>query len=110
MHIYQFIISYIIAPSLVPTVSLVNTNTTSVTIKWTAVSDANGYVVYINDTAHSVIQNNTTNITVDGLIPGTDYAITVRGYRDVLGPASTTFATTIDGKFECAALLYSLCS
>ena len=109
MHIYQFIISYIIAPSSVPTVSLVNTNTTSVTIKWTAVSDANGYVVYINDTAHSVIQND-TNITVDGLIPGTDYAITVRAYQDVLGPPSTTFATTIDGKFECATLLYSLCS
>ena len=28
--------------------------------------------------------------TLDGLIPGTSYSITVRAYQDILGPPSTT--------------------
>ena len=73
-----------------------------------ALSNANGYVVYINDTANIVTESDSTSIIVDGLIPGTGYAITVRAYQDILGPASTTFATTIDGKFDCATIFYSL--
>ena len=57
-------------------------------MNWTAVPDANGYVVYVNDTPYSVIGSDSTNITVDGLIPGTSHSITVRASQDTLGPVS----------------------
>ena len=96
---YQLMIFFniIIAPSFT-TVSLVNITTTSITINWTAVSNANGYVIYVNDTAYSVTGSD--DITIDGLIPGTIYSITVRAYQDILGPASTIqHFTTHYGKF-----------
>ena len=77
--------------------SLISITATSVTTNWTAVPDASGYVVYVNDTAYSVIgSNNSTNITIDGLIPGTSYFITVRAYEDIVGPASTIQYFTSD--------------
>ena len=64
-------------------------------------SDANGYIVYVNNTAYSVIGSDNTSYTVDGLIPGTSYAIIIRAYQDILGPTSMTFsATTLDGKYK----------
>ena len=39
--------------------------------------------------------------TLDGLIPGTSYSITVRAYQDILGPPSTTLNTaTDDGELD----------
>ena len=71
--------------------------TTSISVTWTAISDADGYVVYFNDTAYNVIGS---SITLDGLIPNTTYSITVRAYQDILGPNSTVNATTVDGKYS----------
>ena len=52
-------------------------------------SDADGYVVYYNDTAKLVVGGDVKETTLDGLIPGTSYSITVRAYQDILGPPST---------------------
>ena len=66
-----------------------------------SVSGANGYVVYVNDMVHSVIGSTNTSNTVNDLIPGTSYSITVRAYQDILGPPSTTLNTaTDDGKLD----------
>ena len=104
VYLQAYSILLIIAPSLPTTVSLVNITTTSITINWTAVSNANGYVVYVNDTAYSVTGSD--DITIDGLIPGTIYSITVRAYQDILGPASTRqHFTTNFGKLILANLI-----
>ena len=62
-----------------------------------SVSDANGYVVYVNDMVHSIIGSTNTSNTVNDLIPGTSYSITVRAYQDILGPTSTLYTTTENG-------------
>ena len=62
-------------------------------------SDANGYVVYYNGTAKPVLGGNMKKATLVGLIPATDYLITVRAYQDILGPPSALlYITTDDGK------------
>ena len=64
---------------------------TSITVNWTYddTSDADGYVVYVNDsTVHNIIGSNNTSVTLDRLIPGTNYSIRVRAYQDILGPPS----------------------
>ena len=62
-------------------------------------SDADGYVVYYNGAAKQVVGGDVKETTLDGLIPGTSYSITVRAYQDILGPASTALnAATDDGK------------
>ena len=62
-------------------------------------SDADGYVVYYNGTAKLVEGGDMKETTIDGLIPGTSYSITVRAYQDILGLSSTTLtAATHDGK------------
>ena len=79
------IIQYI-APSSAPNVSLVSTTTTSITVNWTAIPDANGYVVYVNDTVYEVVESDSTSITINEQIPGMSYSILVRAYQDILGP------------------------
>ena len=64
-------------------------------------SDADGYVVYYNDTGKQVVGGDIKETTLDGLIPGTTYSITVRAYQDILGPPSTPlYATTDNGKYS----------
>ena len=60
-------------------------------------SDADGYVVYYNGTAKLVV-GDMKETTLDGLIPGANYSITVRAYQDILGPSNTTlYSTTNEG-------------
>ena len=69
---------------------------TSIDINWTAISNAKGYIVYIDDLAYDAINS---SITIDELIPGTTHLVTIRAYQAILGPASTTLhATTNNGK------------
>ena len=69
---------------------------TSIDINWTIISDAEGYVVYVDDIAYDIIES---SITIDELIPGTTHLVTVRAYQAILGPASTTLhVTTNNGK------------
>ena len=79
---------------------------TTIIVNWMSVSGANGYVVYTNDMVHSVIGSTNTSSTVNDLIPGTNYSITVRAYQDILGPPSTTIdATTENGIITMILLL-----
>ena len=95
---YEYLCS--LAPSSSPTdITVVSTTTTSITVNWMYdTSDADGYVVYCNGTAKIVVGGVMKETTLDGLIPGTNYTITVRAYQDILGPPSTTLnGATDDG-------------
>ena len=92
-----------LAPSLSPTdITIASTTTTSITVNWTYnTSDADGYVVYYNGTANLVEGGDMKETTLDGIIPGTSYSITVRAYQNILGPPSITLNTaTDDGKLD----------
>ena len=79
--------------------SVVNITAISVTVNWMYdTSDADGYVVYCNGTAKLVIGGDMEKITLDGLMPGTSYSITVRAYQDILGPPSTPLNVTTDNE------------
>ena len=98
-----------LAPSSSPTsITVVSTTTTSITVNWVYdTSDADGYVVYYNGTAKLVV-GDIKETTLDRLIPGTSYSITVRAYQDILGPPSTTLNTaTDDGKSMYMLVPYS---
>ena len=86
-----------IAPSSSPTnITVVSTTTTSITVNWMYdTSDADGYVVYYNGTA-KLVGGDMKETTLDGLIPGTSYSITVRAYQDILGPPSAILNTATD--------------
>ena len=47
-------------------------------------------MVYYNNNVSKVEGGDVKETTLDGLIPGTSYSITVRAYQDILGPPSTT--------------------
>ena len=88
-----------LAPSSSPTsITVVSTTTTSITVNWMYnTSDADGYVVYYNGTA-KLVGGDMKETTLNRLIPGTSYSITVRAYQDILGPPSATLnAATDDG-------------
>ena len=77
MSSYEYL--YILAPSSSTNITVASTTTTSITVNWMYnTSDADGYVVYYNGTAKLVVGGETT---LDGLIPGTSYSITVRAYQ-----------------------------
>ena len=98
---YQHLYVCCLAPASSPTsITVVSTTTTSITVNWMHdISDADGYVVYYNGMAKLVEGGDMKETTLDGLIPGTSYSITVRAYQDILGPPSTTLNTaTDDGK------------
>ena len=85
------LISILLAPSSAPsTLSVVSVCATSVTVNWTYdTNDADGYVVYYNNGVKKVEGGHMNETTLDGLIPGTNYSITVRAYQHILGPPST---------------------
>ena len=70
-------------------------------------SDADGYVVYYNGTAKLVVGGDVKETTLNGLVPGTSYSITVRAYQYILGPPSTPLnAATDDGKLVTSIMLF----
>ena len=106
---YQYLQVCFLAPSSSPTSITVVSTTTSITVNWMYnTSDADGYVVYYNGTAKLVEGGDMKGTTLDGLIPGTSYSITVRAYQDILGPPSTTLDTiTDDGKLDLCQYIIS---
>ena len=91
----------LLAPSSPPsTPTLVSKSLTSITINWTYpdISDVDGYVVNASSLNDYVIQqvngSSVSQTTLNGLLPGTTYNITVRAYQDILGPASNTIPIT----------------
>ena len=86
------------APGFTPSPpTLVNKTATTITVSWTPIpSDADGYVVNVTSDTHIVTQQvkggSRNEMTLKGLIPATSYDITVRAYRDILGPASNVIS------------------
>ena len=95
------IIILLSAPSSSPSnLTLVSNTFTSITINWTYpdISDTDGYVVNASSLNDYVIQqvngSSVNETTLNGLIPGTTYNITIRAYQDLLGPASQPLSVT----------------
>ena len=62
---------------------------TSVTINWIYdTNDADGYVVYYNNSVKNVEGGDIKNMALNGLMPGTSYSIKIRAYQDIIGPPS----------------------
>ena len=106
---------FVSAPNFAPSeLAVLHKNATSATISWAAVNatEADGYVVYStaqlqssNTTAVDV--GNVTQYTLEGLVPGNTYNITVRAYQDLLGPESDDIVVDIfNGR---NLLIYPIC-
>ena len=96
-YYHSMLFSFVLAPNFVPTnLTILSQNSTSITIAWSAVNitEADGYVVYINhlysDKHSAVITNNTRQYTLwyRQELPLYGYNITVRAHQDLLGPPS----------------------
>ena len=94
----------ILAPSSSPsTLTVVSICATSVTVSWTYdTNDTDGYVVYYNNSVKKVEGGDMKEITLDKLIPGTSYSITVRAYQDILGPPSEVLNVETIPAMECS--------
>ena len=96
---------FLSAPSSSPSIPILVTKTlTSITINWSYpdISDVDGYIVNASSLNDYVIQpvnnNSVSQSTLNELLPGTTYTITVRAYQDILGPPSDEESiTTLDG-------------
>ena len=81
--------------------TLVNKSATSIAVNWTSSDVADGYVVYVNDSAELILTGgDNTTTTVNGLMPLTTYSITVRAYQDLLGPSSVPLNVTTEDLFS----------
>ncbi len=93
------------APSSSPSIPILISKTlTSITINWTYpnISDVDGYIVNASSLNDYMIQqvnnSNVSQTTLNELLPGTTYNITVRAYQDILGPSSDgELITTLNG-------------
>ena len=88
-------------------------NATSATISWTAVNatEADGYVLYTNaqsTNTTAVDVGNVTQYTLEGLVPGNTYNITVRAYQDLLGPESTSIQPRIPSGIYLTSVVLKL--
>ena len=100
-----YILNILLAPSSSPSIPILVCKTnTSITINWTYpnISDVDGYIVNASSLNDYMIQQVNNSIvsqtTLNGLLPGTTYIITVRAYQDILGPHSNgELITTLDG-------------
>ena len=92
--------TFLLVPGSAPSsLTMVNKTATTITVNWTALdsSDADGYVVNVTSDTDTVqivqVEGSSNNtITLDGLRGGTTYNITVRAYKQLLGPASSTIS------------------
>ena len=95
----------VLVPSHIPTIPmLVSKSLTTITVNWTYpnISDTDGYVVNASSDNSYIVQqvngSSVNQITLNGLMPRTDYNISVRAYQDILGPSSDVqLTTTLDG-------------
>ena len=100
-------------PGTSPSIPTLVSNTfTSITINWTYPdkSDIDGYVVNASSLNDYVIQqvngSSVNETTLNGLIPGTTYNITIRAYQDLLGPASEPLSVdTLNGENNYVSIL-----
>jgi hypothetical protein len=75
----------VVTPMAAPTIA--NTTTTSLTLNWSAVAGATGYVVYQNGVALPAVVGTATTRNITGLTAGVPYTYTV-AYRTAAVPLS----------------------
>ena len=90
-----------IASSAPSSVSHEIVNATAI-VSWNITGSVFGFMIYTISSGLDTVNKQLTDSTirkyvVDGLLPERDYTIAVRGYYQLLGPASTT-SVRLEGK------------
>ena len=82
---------------MAPVVVIDETTIISIIISWSPIPNINGYLVF-NGGQSYVLENNQTSIALGELMSGTSYSISVRAYRNIVGPATTLDIITDNGE------------
>ena len=88
-------IMYSVPASAPSNLTVISKTARTISLEWTRLNDADGYVVYVTNDTDTVqraqfVGNCRNSITVTGLRGSTTYNITVRAYQQLVGPASNT--------------------
>ena len=88
------LIWFIIAASIAPTINFEVINATAIRIYWNITGDVNGFLINITSSGLPTVTQQVTDglareIIYDGILPERSYNIEVRGYYQLVGPAST---------------------
>ena len=80
-------------------------NATAVTVSWDITGNVSGFVINITSSVSDTVTEQLTDssvreFVVNGLLPEVDYTVAVRGYYQLLGPATTTSV-----RFDCTCKL-----
>ena len=88
-----------LAPSSSPSdVDAMAIGNNAVQVTWTAVNNAASYnVLYENDSSSEVITSTQPTVTIEGLVAGIEYTITVQAFSDIPGPMSSATTITLNG-------------
>ena len=100
----HFIITFITASNK-PTVSYEVMNATAIRIYWSITGNVNGFLINITSSGLPTITQQLTDgsareIIYDGILPERNYSIEVRGYYQLVGPAST-ITVRLEGIATC---------
>ena len=117
LHDYHHYSTIIIATSSSAPSSVSHSvlNATAVTISWDITGNVNGFVINITSSVSDTVTEQLTDssvreFVVNGLLPEVDYTVAVRGYYQLLGPATTT-TVRLEGTYVlitlCASFMYS---
>ena len=91
---FTYIFITFIAASNKPIVSYEIINATAVRIYWSITGNVNGFQINITSSGlptvtQKLTANSTRELIYDGILPERNYIIEVRGYYQLMGPAST---------------------
>ena len=95
----------IIAASNAPTINYEVINATAIRIYWNITGDVNGFLINITSSGlptvtQQLTDGSTREFIYNGILPERNYTVEVRGYYQLVGPAST-ITVRLEGIVTC---------